>query len=86
MAHMDPSPFESVPEDIEDRFTHYEETRGFSPNSIQTMARRPEIVHACIQLNEVVVYGADYARRIYVDDREFPDTATSSSLGFSRGE
>jgi len=34
----------------------------------------------------VLIYGADYARRVYLDDREFPDTATSSSLGFSRGE
>lgn len=34
----------------------------------------------------VIVYGADYARRIYLDGREFPDTATSSSLGFSVGE
>lgn len=34
----------------------------------------------------VIVYGADYARRIYLDGREFPETATSSSLGFSVGE
>ena len=34
----------------------------------------------------VVMYGADYLRRIYLDGREFPDSATSSSLGFSRGE
>jgi len=34
----------------------------------------------------VIVYGADYARRIYLDGREFPDTETSSSLGFSQGE
>ena len=33
-----------------------------------------------------IAYGADYVRRIYLDDREFPDTATVSSLGFSRGE
>ena len=46
MAHMDPLPFDSVPEDIQERFTHYQETRGFTPNSIQTMARRPEIVRA----------------------------------------
>ena len=31
-------------------------------------------------------YAADYARRIYLDGREFPDTATSSSFGFSTGE
>lgn len=33
-----------------------------------------------------IAYGADYVRRIYLDGREFPDTATASSLGFSRGE
>ena len=33
----------------------------------------------------VIVYGAEYVRRVYLDDREFPDTATSSSLGFSTG-
>lgn len=34
----------------------------------------------------VLVYAADYARRIYLDGREFPDSATSSSFGFSTGE
>ena len=34
----------------------------------------------------VIVYGADYARRIYLDGREFPETETNSSLGFSVGE
>lgn len=34
----------------------------------------------------LIAYGADYVRRVYLDGREFPDTATSSSLGFSRGE
>jgi hypothetical protein len=34
----------------------------------------------------VIVYGADYARRVYLDGREFPETETSSSLGFSTGE
>ena len=43
-----------------------------------------EILHS--DNSVVIVYGADYARRIYLDGREFPDTATSSSLGFSRGE
>ncbi len=56
MAHMDPLPFDSVPEDIQERFTHYKATRGFTPNSIQTMARRPDIVRAFMQLNRVVLY------------------------------
>ena len=43
-----------------------------------------EILHADDYI--VIVYGADYARRIYLDGREFPETGTSSSLGFSVGE
>lgn len=43
-----------------------------------------EILHADGYL--VIVYGADYARRIYLDGREFPANGTSSSLGFSVGE
>ena len=43
-----------------------------------------EILHTDDYL--VLVYGADYARRIYLDGREFPDTESSSSLGFSTGE
>ena len=34
----------------------------------------------------IFVYGAEYVRRVYLDDREFPDTASASSLGFSKGE
>jgi len=56
MAHVDPLPFESVPEDIQERFTHYKNTRGFTPNSIQTMVRRPNIVRAFMQLNQAVLY------------------------------
>ncbi len=43
-----------------------------------------EILHSDNYI--VIVYGADYARRIYLDGREFPETATNSSLGFSVGE
>ena len=56
MAHMEPLPFDSVPEDIQERFTHYNKTRGFTPNSIQTMVRRPNIVRAFMQMNQVVLY------------------------------
>ncbi len=56
MPHMKPLPFDSVPEDIQERFLHYKETRGFTPNSIQTMARRPNIVRAFMQLNKAILY------------------------------
>ena len=56
MAHMEPLPLDSVPEDIQERFTHYKKTRGFTPNSIQTMVRRPNIVRAFMQMNQVVLY------------------------------
>ena len=56
MPHMQPMPFDSVPEDIQERFVHYKDTRGFTPNSIQTMVRRPGIVRAFMQLNQAVLY------------------------------
>ena len=43
-----------------------------------------EIIHARDHI--LIVYGADLVRRVYLDDREFPDTETNSSLGFSRGK
>jgi uncharacterized peroxidase-related enzyme len=56
MPHMNPLPIDAVPEDIRERFAYYQETRGFTPNSIQTMARRPDIVRAFMQLNQAVLY------------------------------
>ena len=45
MAHMRPLENSEIPdEEIKARFRHYEQTRGFTPNSIRTMARRPDIV------------------------------------------
>ena len=56
MPHMKPLAFDEVAEDIQEQFTHYENTRGFTPNSIQTMARRPNIVRAFMQLNQAILY------------------------------
>lgn len=57
MAHLEPLPIEQVPdEDIRERFEHYRRTRGFTPNSIRTMARRPNIVRAFMALNQAVLY------------------------------
>ena len=56
MAHMEPLAADAVAEDIRERFEHYRQTRGFTPNSIMTMARRPNIVRAFMQLNQAVLY------------------------------
>ena len=56
MAHLDPLSPDDVAEDIRERFDHYRNTRGFTPNSIMTMARRPGIVRAFMALNQAVLY------------------------------
>ncbi|MEO8123843.1 MAG: hypothetical protein ABI633_07320, partial [Burkholderiales bacterium] len=57
MAHLDPIPLQDVVEDdIRERFAHYGKTRGFTPNSIMTMVRRPNIVRAFMALNQAVLY------------------------------
>ena len=55
MAHLKPLPKNLHPE-LEPKFDHYHNTRGFIPNSILTMQRRPEIVKAFMQMNKVVLY------------------------------
>ncbi len=57
MAHLQPVPLSDVREDdIRERFEHYRKTRGFTPNSIMTMVRRPNIVRAFMALNQAVLY------------------------------
>ena len=57
MAHLRPLENEEVEDaDIRERFEHYQNTRGFTPNSIRTMARRPNIVKAFMSLNQAVLY------------------------------
>ncbi|TMK59842.1 MAG: carboxymuconolactone decarboxylase family protein [Actinobacteria bacterium] len=45
MANMEPLRREDLPE-LEELFRHYDETLSFVPNSLYTMARRPEILRA----------------------------------------
>jgi uncharacterized peroxidase-related enzyme len=45
MANLEPLPREELPE-MEELFQHYDETLSFVPNSLFTMARRPEILRA----------------------------------------
>lgn len=56
MPHLDPVPLSEVQDaDIRERFEHYRRTRGFTPNSIMTMVRRPNIVRAFMALNQAVL-------------------------------
>ena len=55
MAHIQPLS-KSLHADLEPRFDHYANTRGFIPNSILTMQRRPGIAKAFMQLNQAVLY------------------------------
>jgi uncharacterized peroxidase-related enzyme len=55
MSHLDPLPWDANPQ-FRDRFQHYQDTRGFVPNSILTMSRRPAIAEAFMNLNKAVLY------------------------------
>lgn len=55
MAHVKPLTRDEVPQFAE-RFDHYARTRGFVPNSILTMSRRPAIAEAFMNLNRAVLY------------------------------
>ncbi len=55
MPHLEPLPWEANPQ-LRDRFLHYQNTRGFVPNSILTMSRRPAVAEAFMALNKAVLY------------------------------
>ena len=55
MPHLDPLPWDASPQ-FRERFEHYRNTRGFVPNSILTMQRRPAIAQAFMDLNKAVLY------------------------------
>jgi uncharacterized peroxidase-related enzyme len=55
VAHIKPLSRDEAPQ-FRERFEHYAKTRGFVPNSILTMSRRPAIAEAFMQLNRAVLY------------------------------
>lgn len=55
MPHIDPLPRESLPQ-FRELFERYDRIRGFLPNSILTMSRRPAIAEAFMALNQAVLY------------------------------
>jgi len=57
MAHLEPLEYDEIADDeVRSTIKRYEELRGFVPNSIRTMARRPSLVKAFMQLNKAVLY------------------------------
>lgn len=57
MPHLRPLDDAEIEDpEIRARFAHYAQTRGFTPNSIRTMARRPNVVKAFMALNQAVLY------------------------------
>lgn len=56
MAHLRPLENHEVDQELREMFTHYENTRGFCPNSVKTMARRPNISKTFGKLNQVILY------------------------------
>jgi uncharacterized peroxidase-related enzyme len=56
MAHLRPLENHEVDQELRDMFENYENTRGFCPNSVKTMARRPNISKAFGRLNQVIIY------------------------------
>ena len=63
MPHVDPLPWEASPQ-FRERFQHYQNTRGFVPNSILTMQRRPAIAQAFMDLNKAVLYEGTVAEEL----------------------
>ena len=56
MAHLEPLEKHQLDEELQALYDHYSRTRGFMPNSILTMARRPQIAKALGALNQAVLY------------------------------
>jgi uncharacterized peroxidase-related enzyme len=57
MPHVQPLALHEINQaDLLERFAHYKATRGFTPRSIMTMARRPNISRAFMALNQAVLY------------------------------
>lgn len=82
----------SFTEHGQDTYDNYMEmdnavTRCAAPGLMSLVTSLPypmEILHTDDYI--LMAVGADFVRRIYLDGREFPENASSSSLGFSTGE
>ncbi len=64
MAHIQPLVNDQVDDELRQMFEHYERTRGFCPNSVKTMARRPNISKAFGRLNQAILYEGTVAEEL----------------------
>ena len=63
MAHLDPLSRSELPQ-FETFFERYDRIRGFLPNSILTMGRRPGIAEAFMALNQAILYEGTVAEEL----------------------
>ncbi|MDJ0349625.1 carboxymuconolactone decarboxylase family protein [Cryobacterium sp. PH29-G1] len=78
MAHISPLTDHDIADtEILASFAHYEKTRGFVPNSIRTMARRPAIAKAFMALNQAVLYEGTVA----IETKMLVSLASSMAAG-----
>lgn len=63
MAHLDPLSRSELPQ-FEPFFERYDRIRGFLPNSILTMGRRPGIAEAFMALNQAILYEGTVAEEL----------------------
>lgn len=57
MAHLKPLELDQIEDnELLGMLAHYQQTRGFIPNSVKTMSRRPEIAKRFAALNQAILY------------------------------
>lgn len=66
MPHLRPLENHEVDQELREMFEHYENTRGFCPNSVKTMARRPNISKTFGKLNQVILYEGTVSEELNV--------------------
>ena len=65
MAHLNPLPRNEVTDpELQEMYALYESTRGFLPNSVLTMSRRPNIAKAFGALNKAILYQGTVAEEL----------------------
>jgi len=87
MAHLRPLEYQEITDnEVRNTIKGYEELRGFVPNSIRTMARRPSLAKAFMQLNKAVLYEgtvAESTKMMVFEDSDLFDEAEKAALNLA---